>query len=34
MMAGAVVVTLPAVVVFIVAQRHFLREYDEGNPFQ
>lgn len=34
MMAAAVLVTLPAVVVFIVAQRHFLREYDEGNPFR
>lgn len=34
MMAGAVVVTVPAVLVFIAAQRHFLREYDEGNPFR
>ncbi len=34
MMAGAVVVTVPAVLIFITAQRHFLREYDEGNPFR
>jgi len=34
MMAAAVLVTIPAIVVFILAQRHFLREYDEGNPFR
>lgn len=34
MMAGAVIVTIPAVLVFVAAQRHFLREYDEGNPFR
>ncbi|MCO5175742.1 MAG: carbohydrate ABC transporter permease [Thermomicrobiales bacterium] len=34
MMAAAVLVTIPAIAVFIVAQRHFLREYDEGNPFR
>lgn len=34
MMAAAVIVTVPAVLVFVAAQRHFLREYDEGNPFR